>query len=168
MAERSDMTSTIPENDALMQREPAPGFEPVILAIACHYCSYAAADLAGSMRLQYPANIKIIRVPCTGKVDVIHILHAFEDGADGVYIAGCEEGGCHFNIGNLHAKRRVYYAKKLIREVGLEPERVEMFNIAASSGPRFAEMARLMTERVKRLGPSPIRLAIEKNMKQEH
>ena len=165
MAERNDLMSTITESDSLMEKDPVPGFEPVIMAIACHFCSYAAADLAGSMRLQYPTNIRLMRVPCTGKVDVIYILKAFEDGADGVYIAGCEEGGCHFNIGNLYAKQRVYHAKKLIQEIGLEPERVEMFNIAASSGPRFAQMAELMTDRVKRIGPSPIRLAIEKNRK---
>ncbi len=158
MAERADLMSTVPDPDPLMEKEPVPGFEPLIVTIACHYCSYAAADLAGSMRLQYPHNIRIIRTPCTGKVDVLYILKAFEEGADGVYVAGCEEGGCHFDIGNLYAKQRIYYAKKLIQQVGLEPERVEMFNIAASAGPRFAEVAALMTERVKRLGPSPINI----------
>jgi len=156
MAQRDDLTSTVPDPDPVMKLDPVPGFEPVIASLCCHYCSYVAADLAGSMRLQYPANIRIIRVPCTGKVDIIHILKAFESGADGVYVSGCEEGSCHFKIGNLLAKKRVYYAKKLIEEIGLEPERLEMFNTAASQGPRFAEVATLMTERIRRLGPSPI------------
>lgn len=138
-------------------REPAADFEPVIVALCCHYCAFAAADLAGSMRLQYPTNIRVIRFPCTGKVDVIHILRAFEDGADGVFLAGCLEGNCHFEKGNIYAKRRVYFAKKLIKEVGLEPERLEMFNLSSSEGPRFAEVARLMTDRIKRLGPTPVR-----------
>jgi len=138
-------------------REPVADFEPVIVALCCHYCAFAAADLAGSMRLQYPTNIRVIRFPCTGKVDVIHMLRAFEDGADGVFIAGCLEGNCHFEKGNIYAKRRVYYAKKLIKEVGLDPERIEMFNLSSSEGPRFAEVSRLMTDRIKKLGPTPIR-----------
>ena len=140
-----------------MEREIVPDFEPVIVGLCCHYCAFAAADLAGSLRLQYPPNIRIVRLPCTGKVDVILILKAFEEGADGVFVAGCLEGNCHFDKGNLYAKRRVYYAKKLLQEVGIEPERVEMFNLSSSEGPRFAEIARMMTERIKRLGPSPVK-----------
>jgi len=152
-----DKRGTVPTPDPLMEKEPVAGFEPVIVGLCCHFCAFAAADLAGSLRLQYPPNIRIVRLPCTGKVDVMHILRAFEDGADGVFIAGCLEGNCHFEKGNLYAKRRVYYAKKLIAQVGLEPERVEMFNLSSSEGPRFAEIATLMTERIKRLGPSPVR-----------
>lgn len=148
--------STLPSPDPMMEKEPVAGFEPVIVAFCCHYCAYAAADLAGSMRLQYPPNVRVIRLPCTGKIDVIHILRALEDGADGVMVAGCLEGNCHYEKGNLYAKRRVYYAKKLIQELGLEPERVEMFNMSSSEGPRFAETATLMTERVKRLGLTPV------------
>lgn len=144
-----------------MEREIVPDFEPVIVGLCCHYCAFAAADLAGSLRLQYPPNIRIVRLPCTGKVDVILILKAFEEGADGVFVAGCLEGNCHFDKGNLYAKRRVYYAKKLLQEVGIEPERVEMFNLSSSEGPRFAEIARMMTERIKRLGPSPIKKSSE-------
>lgn len=98
----------------------------------------------------------MVRYPCTGKVDVLHLLRGLESGADGVCVIGCLEGNCHFEKGNLYAKRRVYYAKKLIQELGLEPERVEMFNMSSSEGPRFAEMVTLMTERVKRLGPTPV------------
>ncbi|MFH1962951.1 MAG: hydrogenase iron-sulfur subunit [bacterium] len=135
-------------------------FEPEIVAFCCHYCAYGAADLAGSMRLNYPANVKIIKLPCTGKVDIIYLLKAFEDGADGAYVAGCLEGNCHFMDGNIKAKRRVARAKKLLDEIGIGGERLEMFNMSASMGPKFAEVAREMTERVRALGPSPLRKKI--------
>ena len=109
------------------------------------------------MRLSYPSNIKVIQVPCTGRVDIIHLLKAIEDGADGVYVAGCLEGECHFLTGNLKAKKRVRYVKKVLEELGIEPERVEMFNLSAGEGPRFAEIAREMEQRIKELGPSPVR-----------
>jgi len=109
------------------------------------------------MRLNYPSNVKIIQVPCSSRVDIIHLLRAIEDGADGVYVAGCLEGECHFLTGNLKAKKRVLYVKKVLEEVGIEPERVEMFNLSSGQGPRFAEIAREMVERIRQLGPSPIR-----------
>jgi coenzyme F420-reducing hydrogenase delta subunit len=109
------------------------------------------------MRLQYPPNVRIIKLPCTGKIDVIHLLRAFEDLADGVYVAGCEEGSCHFLEGNLRAKKRVQYAKKILDEIGVGGERLEMFNMSASMGPRFAEVAQEMTERIKKLGPTPLK-----------
>ena len=109
------------------------------------------------MRLSYPTNVKIIKVPCTGKVDVIHLLQAFERGADGVYIAGCLEGECHFLKGNLRARKRVEYTKRLLDEIGIGGERLQMYNISADQGPRFAEIAREMTERIITLGPNPIR-----------
>ena len=132
-------------------------FEPEIVAFCCHYCAYGAADLAGSMRLNYPANVKIVKLPCTGKVDIIYLLKAFEDGADGVYVAGCLEGNCHFTDGNIKAKRRVARAKKLLDEIGIGGDRLEMFNMSASMGPKFAEVAKEMTERIRELGPSPLR-----------
>lgn len=131
-------------------------FEPLVVAFCCNFCAYAAADLAGSMRLEYPPNIRIIRFPCTGKVTPAFLLRAFEKGADGVYVAGCLEGDCHFIHGNLVAKPRVNYTKKLIQEVGLEPERLEMFNMSAAMGPRFAEVAREFVDRIRQLGPSPL------------
>lgn len=137
-------------------------FEPVIVAFCCHYCAYGAADLAGSMRLEYPTNIRVIRLPCTGKVTPIYLLRAFEQGADGVYVAGCLEGDCHFMHGNLVAKPRVNYTRKLIAEVGLEPERLEMFNMSAAMGPRFAEVAREFTERIRNLGPSPLSRRVQR------
>jgi coenzyme F420-reducing hydrogenase delta subunit len=131
--------------------------EPLILAFCCHYCAYAAADLAGSMRLQYSGSVRVLRLPCTGKIEVNHILAAFERGVDGVIVAGCLEGGCHFQEGNLRARKRVERAKQFLRETGLEPERVEMYNLSSAEGARFAEIITEMTERLVRLGPSPLR-----------
>ena len=134
-------------------------FEPKVVAFCCHYCAYSAADLAGSMRLEYSPNVRIIRIMCTGKVDTLHLLKAFEDGADVVYVAGCEEGNCHFQEGNLHAKMKVIQAKQLLKEVGLEPERLEMYNISASNSVLFAKAADEMTERARKLGPNPLNQA---------
>jgi F420-non-reducing hydrogenase iron-sulfur subunit len=111
------------------------------------------------MRLSYPTNIKVIKVPCTGRVDVITVLKAFESGVDGIYVAGCLEGECHFLKGNIRTRKRIGYVKTLLEEVGLEPDRVEMYNLSSSSGPRFAEIAREMTEKIRKLGPSPIKTA---------
>src|SRR4030065_948600 len=132
-------------------------YEPEVLAFCCYFCAFAAADLAGSMRLQYPTNVKIIRVPCTGKVDVIYILEAFERGADAVFVAGCLEGNCHYLEGNLRAKKRILSLKKFLYEIGIGGERLEMFNMSSSMGTAFAEAAKEMTERAKRLGINPIR-----------
>lgn len=128
-------------------------FEPKIVAYCCNFCAFAAADLAGAIRLQYPANVRIIRLPCTGKVDAIVLLEAFKDGADGVFVAGCLEGECHHLEGNLRAKKKVAYVKRLLAEVQIEPERVEMFNLSSAMGGRFAEIVEEMTQRVKELGP---------------
>ena len=132
------------------------GFEPQILAFCCKYCAYAAGDLAGSMRLNYPANVKIIQVPCTGRVDMLHLLRAIEEGADGVYVAGCLEGECHFLEGNLKTKKKVTAVQKALAEIGIEPERVRMFNLSSAMGPRFAEIATEMTEAIRALGPTPM------------
>jgi F420-non-reducing hydrogenase iron-sulfur subunit len=128
-----------------------------LLAFCCHYCAYAAADLAGSMRLQYPDNVRILRFPCTGKIEVNYLLEAFERGIDGVLVAGCLEGGCHFQEGNLRAKKRVARAKELLAEAGIEPERLEMYNLSSAEGARFAEIVTEMMERLKNLGPSPLK-----------
>jgi len=97
-------------------------------------------------------------VPCSGRVDILHLLKAIEDGADGVYVAGCLEGECHYLTGNYKARRRVNYVKKTLEEIGLEPERVEMFNLSAGEGPRFAQIAIEMNDRIKELGPSPLKI----------
>ena len=128
-------------------------FEPKIVAYCCDFCAFAAADLAGAMRLQYSPNVRIIRLPCTGKVDAIVLMKAFEEGADGVFVAGCLEGQCHYLEGNLRAKKRVAYVKKLLGETGIEPQRVEMYNLSSAMGARFAEIVEEMTERIKKLGP---------------
>jgi len=132
-------------------------FEPKIIAFCCQYCAYAAADLAGSMRLRYAPNVRIVLVPCSGTIDVIHILRAIEVGADGVLVAGCLEGGCHFIKGNFKARNRVQFVKNLLDKIGIEAERIEMFNLSSAEGPRFAEIANEMTEKIKALGPSPLR-----------
>ncbi len=129
---------------------------PIIVAFCCHYCAYAAADLAGVMRLTYPGSVRILRLPCTGKIEVNYLLAAFERGADGVIVAGCLEGGCHFQEGNLRARRRVERAQELLGEIGIEPERLEMFNLSSAEGTRFAEIVTLMSERIAKLGPSPL------------
>jgi len=109
------------------------------------------------MRLSYPTNVKIIKVPCTGRVDILLILKAFESGVDGVYLAGCLEGECHFLRGNLRAKKRVQYVKTLLEEVGLGAGRVEIYNMSSAQGQRFAEVAREMTDKIRALGPSPVK-----------
>jgi F420-non-reducing hydrogenase iron-sulfur subunit len=141
--------------------------QPVLLAFCCHYCAYAAADLAGSMRLQYPTDVRVLRLPCTGKIEVNYILAAFEQGVDGVMVAGCLEGGCHFIEGNLRARKRVERAKELLIEIGLEPERVEMYNLSSAEGARFAEIVTEMSDKLSKLGPSPLRpdrATVEKNI----
>jgi coenzyme F420-reducing hydrogenase delta subunit len=114
------------------------------------------------MRLQYPPNVRIIEVPCTGKVDIIHLLQAFEYGADGVIVVGCMEGDCHYQRGNLYAKTRVKRAKEILDKVGLGGERVAMYNLSSGMGGRFAEIVKEMTAKILELGPSPIRGATGK------
>lgn len=109
------------------------------------------------MRLSYPTNIKIIKVPCTGKVDVLYLLKSFQNGADGVYVAGCMEGDCHYLTGNLRARKRVEYTKKILDDIGIGGDRIEMYNMSAAQGARFVEVANEMTERIKALGPNPIK-----------
>jgi coenzyme F420-reducing hydrogenase delta subunit len=130
-----------------------------IVAFCCFYCAYAAADLAGVMRLSYPPNVRVVLLPCTGGVDPVYILRAFEAGADGVFVAGCLEGQCHYQVGNLHARSRVADLKHRLDEIGIGGARLEMFNLSSAQGPRFAEVARLMTERITALGPTPLRRA---------
>jgi len=137
----------------------AEPFEPIIVAFCCQWCSYNAADLAGAMRLEYPPNVRIVRVPCTGRVDALHLLGTLERGIDGVFISGCLPGECHYARGNLRAMKRVRYVQSLLEQIGVEPERVEMFHNAASMGPQFAQTCRDFTARIKGLGPGPRPLA---------
>ena len=136
---------------------PAGSDRCEVLAFCCNFCAYAAADLAGARRMQYPANVRIVHVPCTGKVEVQQILAAFERGADGILVAGCLEGGCHFVNGNLRAKRRIQAAQQILDEIGLGGERLRMVNLSASEAPTFVARVQEMVETVERLGPSPLR-----------
>ena len=119
------------------------------------------------MRLSYPTNIKIVKLPCTGKIDVLYLLKTFQSGADGVYVAGCMEGDCHYLTGNLRAKKRVEYTQKILDEVGVGGERLAMYNMSAAQGARFVEVAQEMTEKIKELGPSPIKKQKSEVGKQE-
>ena len=132
-------------------------WEPEIIAFCCNYCAYAAADLAGSRRMQYPANVRVVHVPCTGKVEMEHILSAFEHGIDGVLIAGCLEGGCHFLEGNLRARKRSDYLRDMLDEIGVGHERLRMVNLSAAQAPTFVERVKEIVETVKGLGPNPLR-----------
>jgi len=118
------------------------------------------------MRLQYSTNIKVIRVPCTGKVDIIHILRAFEKGADGVYAVGCLEGDCHFNKGNFRARKRIEQAQQILDTIGVGGERVQMYNLSSSEAPLFVQYAKEMDERIRGLGPNPIKLPKDKKASQ--
>ena len=109
------------------------------------------------MRLQYPPEIKIILMPCTGRVDILHLLKAFEGGADVVFVAGCLEGECHYLSGNIQTRKRVTKLKRDFESMGFDPDRLEMFNLSSSEGPRFAAIAQEMAERAFKLGPSPVR-----------
>lgn len=134
------------------------GFEPRIVGFLCNWCSYAGADLAGVSRFQYPTNVRIIRVMCSGRVHPAFILEAFRDGADGVLVAGCHPpNDCHYISGNLKAQRRVAMLKRLMSQLGLEPERLRLEWISAAEGDKFARVMREMVADLKRLGPSPLR-----------
>jgi coenzyme F420-reducing hydrogenase delta subunit len=135
----------------------AEGTDLVVVAFACSYCAYTAADLAGALRLSYPPEVRIIQVPCTGRVDAGLLLQAFAEGADAVFVAGCNLGDCHFVDGNRRAKEEVARCQKLLAEVGLEAQRLEFFHIPASAGQLFAQRAREMVERAKTLGSNPLR-----------
>lgn len=133
-------------------------FEPKIIGFLCNWCSYAGADLAGVSRIQYPSNIRIIRVMCSGRIDPAFVLEALKDGADGVLVAGCHlPSDCHYISGNFKASRRINLLKKVIKEFGFEPERVRLEWISASEGDKFAAVVRDMTEQIRKLGPNPLK-----------
>ncbi len=130
-------------------------FEPLIVAFCCNWCSYAGADLAGTSRLQYPPNIRIIRVMCSGMVHPSLVIDALTKGADGVLICGCHPGDCHYQEGNLKAEKRAEAIELMLEDFGLEPERFRLEWVSASEGPKFAQVINEMTESVRELGPSP-------------
>ena len=133
-------------------------FKPRIIGFLCNWCAYAGADLAGVSRIQYPPNIRVIRVMCSGRIDPVFILEAFKNGADGVLVAGCHlPADCHYLAGNFKAQRRILLLKRLLKEFGIEPERLHLEWVSASEGDRFATVIKDMTEEIKKLGPSPLR-----------
>ncbi len=132
------------------------GFEPKIIGFLCNWCSYAGADLAGVSRIQYPPNIRIIRVMCSGRIDPSFVLEAFKDGADGVLVAGCHlPSDCHYISGNFKALRRIALTRKILANFGLEPQRLRLEWISASEGDKFASVVKSMVEDIKKLGPNP-------------
>jgi F420-non-reducing hydrogenase iron-sulfur subunit len=132
-------------------------FEPNIIGFLCNWCSYAGADLAGTSRIKYPPNIKSIRVMCSGRVDTVFVLEALHKGADGVLIAGCHPGDCHYQSGNYKTNRRIKLLKKLLSDMGVEPKRVRFEYVSASEGQKFAQVVTDFVGELKELGPSPLR-----------
>ena len=137
-------------------------WEPKIIAFCCNFCAYAAADLAGSKRMQYPHNVRIIHMPCTGKIEMEHILEAFEKGIDGVLVAGCLEGGCHFLEGNLRARKRTDRIRQMLDEIGVGRERLRMVNLSSAEAPTFVRRVQEIVETVRALGPNPLRESVGK------
>jgi len=132
----------------------ASTWEPKILAFLCNWCSYAGADLAGVSRIQYPPNLRIIRVPCSGRINPAFLLRALQNGADAVLVSGCHPGDCHYISGNLVARRKFTLFKDLLQYVGIEPERVQFSWVSASEGGRFAAIVEKVVEQVRRIGPN--------------
>ncbi len=139
-----------------MPEENKDTWSPKIVAFLCNWCSYAGADLAGVSRIQYATNIRIIRVPCSGRVNPMHILTALHRGADGVLVSGCHPGDCHYISGNLVARRKFSMLKSFLEHVGIEPERVQFSWVSASEGAQFASLMQKVTEDIKRIGPTGI------------
>ncbi len=131
-------------------------FEPRIVGFLCNWCSYAGADLAGTSRIQYPHNVRIIRVMCSGSVDSMYILRALLEGADGVFVGGCHPGDCHYIDGNYKARRRMVLLQNILDTLGIEKERIWIRWISASEGQKFADTMKDMTDAIKKLGPNPI------------
>lgn len=128
-------------------------YQPKIVTFLCNWCSYGAADLAGVSRFQYPPNMRIIRLPCSGRVTPKMILHAFRNGADGVWVSGCHPGDCHYISGNFYARRKFILLKSLLEHQGLEPERLHFSWISSAEGVKFADVANGVIEAVRKLGP---------------
>ncbi len=128
-------------------------YEPKIVAFLCNWCSYAGADLAGVSRIQYSSNVRVIRVPCSGRINPLYIIKALENGIDGVLVSGCHPGDCHYISGNLVARRKFAMLKNFLEYLGIEPQRVQFSWVSAAEGPRFAQIVEKVTNEVKELGP---------------
>lgn len=131
-------------------------FEPKIIAFLCNWCSYAGADLAGTSRMQYPSNVRVIRLMCSGALDPVYVFRALLEGNDAVLIGGCHPGDCHYTNGNYKARRRVAVIKKILKKMGLEEDRVWLRWISASEGQLFAQTIKDIVEKTKKLGPNPL------------
>uniref|UniRef100_UPI003217E26C hydrogenase iron-sulfur subunit n=1 Tax=uncultured Draconibacterium sp. TaxID=1573823 RepID=UPI003217E26C len=136
-------------------------FEPTIVSFLCNWCSYTGADLAGTSRMKYSPNVRIIRVMCSGRIDPTFVLEAFKDGADGVLLCGCHPGDCHYQSGNYKCLRRFNMLQKYFVQLGIKPERIRLDWISASEGKQFAELADSFTETIRKLGPCRIKEVIE-------
>jgi F420-non-reducing hydrogenase iron-sulfur subunit len=128
-------------------------FEPKIIAFVCTWCTYAGADLAGTSRMQYPSNVRVLKFPCTGRIDPVFILRAFQKGADGVLVSGCHPGDCHYMAGNFHARRRFAAFRALLGFVGVDLERLQFSWVSAAEGGKWVEVVTELTERVRTMGP---------------
>ena len=135
------------------QREQVATFEPNIAVFVCNWCTYAGADLTGTSRMQYPPNIRIIKLPCTGRIDPLFILKAFESGADGVLVSGCHPGDCHYASGNYHARRRWSVFRKLLAFTGIGEDRLHFSWVSAAEGRKFAELITDITAKLRAAGP---------------
>lgn len=138
-------------------------FEPKIIGFCCNWCAYTGADLAGINRNQYPPNIRMIRVMCSGQIEPLYVVKAFKEGADGVFIGGCHPGDCHYQNGNYKTQRRIVLLKRAISEIGLDPRRIRLEWVSAAEGQRFAKVITEFTEEIKKLGPNPLKLNGVKN-----
>jgi F420-non-reducing hydrogenase iron-sulfur subunit len=136
-------------------------FEPKIVSFLCNWCSYTGADLAGTSRMKYAHNLRIIRVMCSGRVEPTFVLKAFREGADGVLICGCHPGDCHYHEGNYKCLRRYHFIKRYLKEMGIDEQRIRLEWISASEGKQFAALADAMTEQVSKLGPCEVRPVME-------
>jgi F420-non-reducing hydrogenase iron-sulfur subunit len=138
-------------------KEKTEGFEPYVLGLVCNWCTYAGADMAGTSRIQYPPNLRLVRVMCTSRLDPTFVIRGLELGADGVLVSGCHPGDCHYVNGNYKTERRIHLLKKLVQQAGLEPERIRLEWISASEGSKLAEVMKDYVEVLRKIGPNPLR-----------
>jgi F420-non-reducing hydrogenase iron-sulfur subunit len=141
-----------------MKEKETPEFVPSIVGFLCNWCTYAAADLAGSSKLEIPSSFTVIRVMCSSRIDHNLLLSTFFKGADGILVAGCHPGDCHYGEGNYYARRRFALLKKVMETLNLDPDRLQLSWVSASEGKRYADVVNEFTENIKKLGPNPIRL----------
>lgn len=146
-------TLSVSETLGVLEDTDSSNWEPRIFAFLCNWCSYVGADLAGTSRLVYPATVRIIRLPCTGRIDPVFILRSFQRGADGVLVSGCHPGDCHYSKGNYYARRRMLMFRKLLEFAGIDPRRMQMSWVSASEGHKWAQVVTDVTQEIAALGP---------------